>query len=93
MIKKERIMKKYAGWFVEGAPSLFPTLEDATAWRQAQIWDGGIGMAPMPEPVPLAHTHSECVACGRYGGVGFCCDLEVCFEVEIVSSTGRPARR
>ena len=31
-------MKKYAGWFVEGAPSLFPTLEDATAWRQAQIW-------------------------------------------------------
>lgn len=56
-------MEKFLGWCVEGAPILFPSLEDATAWRQAQIWDGGISMTPMPEPVFAAPAPKEGDSC------------------------------
>lgn len=36
-------------WTVEGAPSTFETYEAAEQWRSAQIWDGGVGMTPLPE--------------------------------------------
>ncbi len=38
-------------WIVPGSPGTFPTFAEAEQWRSAQIWDGGIGMTPMPEPV------------------------------------------
>lgn len=58
--------KKFAGWFVEGAPILFPSLEDATVWRQTQIWgDGGIGMTPMPESVIKENAMTGYISVGR----------------------------
>ena len=59
------VEQKVIGWSVEGAGSLFPDLQSAQDWRNAQIWDGGIGMTPEPEAVYAPVPNCPEVPCGH----------------------------